>query len=175
MRLLIERLDPDNYTFEQRGNEIVPVDFNWPEAIARKNEEDLRKLAERQTISQLPWRSRKFLDAGTALPADQLQWLWNFLQAIDAKPPELPSDSSGPLLRLEDVLCAGIALLLSTSRDWLLQDASRMPWCHHKLQATIDNPPAPRRFDSELSIGNERWDCFAAECGILLLTADPSA
>ena len=120
MRLLIERLDPDNYTFEQRGNEIVPVDFNWPEAIARKNEEDLRKLAERQTISQLPWRSRKFLDAGTALPADQLQWLWNFLQAIDAKPPELPSDSSGPLLRLEDVLCAGIALLLSTSRDWLL-------------------------------------------------------
>ena len=54
LRLLIERLDPDNYTFEQRGNEIVPVDFNWPEAIARKNEEDIRKLAERQTISQLP-------------------------------------------------------------------------------------------------------------------------
>jgi hypothetical protein len=50
-----------------------------------------------------------------------------------------------------------------------------MPWCHHKLQTTIDNPPAPRRLDSELSIGNERWDCFAAECGILLLTADPSA
>ena len=174
LRLLIERLDPDNYIFEQRGNEIVPVDFNWPEAIARKNEEDLRKLAERQTISQLPWRCRKFLDAGTPLPADQLQWLWNFLQAMDAKPPELPSDSSGPLFRLEDVLCAGIALLLSTSRDWLLQDASRMAWCRHKLQATIDNPPAPRRFDSELSIGNERWDCFAAECGILLLTADPS-
>lgn len=174
LRLLIERLDPDNYTFEQRGNEIVPVDFNWPEAIARKNEEDIRKLAERQTISQLPWRCRKFLDAGTPLPADQLQWLWNFLQAIDAKPPELPSDSSGPLLRLQDVLCAGIAVLLSTSRDWLLQDASRIAWCRHKLQATIDNPPAPRRFDSELSIGNERWDCFAAECGILLLTADPS-
>ena len=174
LRLLIERLDPENYTFEQRGNEIVPVDFNWPEAIARKNEEDLRKLAERQTISQLPWRCRKFLDAGTPLPADQLQWLWNFLQVIDAKPPELPSDSSGPLLRLEDVLCAGIALLLSTSRDWLLQDASRMAWCRQKLQATIDNPPAPRWFDSELSIGNERWDCFVAECGIVLLRADPS-
>lgn len=173
LRLLIERLDPANYTFEERGNEIVPVDFNWPEAIARKNEEDIRKLTERQTISQLPWRCRKFLDAGTPLPADQLQWLWNFLQTIDTKPPELPSDSSGPLLRLEDVLCAGIALLLSTSRDWLLQDASRMAWCRHKLQATIDNPPAPRRFDSELSIGNERWDCFAAECGILLLTVDP--
>ncbi len=174
LRLLIERLDPDNYTFEQHGNEIVPVDFNWPEAIARKNEQDLRKFAERQTISQLPWRCRKFLDAGTPLPADQLQWLWNFLQALDAKPPELPSDSSGPLLHLEDVLCAGIAVLLSTSRVWLSEDASRMAWCRHKLQATIDNPPAPRRFDSEFSIGNERWDCFAAECGILLLTADPT-
>jgi len=174
LRLLIERLDPDNYTFEQRGKEIVPVDFNWPEAIARKNEEDLRDLAQRQTISQLPWRCRKILDAGTPLPEDQLHWLWNFLQTIDTKPPELPSDSSGPLLRLEDVSCAGIALVLSTSRDWLLQDATRMAWCRQKLLATVDNPPAPRRFDSELSIGNERWDCFAAECGILLLTADPN-
>jgi hypothetical protein len=95
LRLLIERLDPDNYTFEQRGNEIVPVDFHWPEAIARQNEKDLRELSERQTISLLPWRYRQFLDAGTPLPPDQLQWLWGFLEAIDARPPELPSDTSG--------------------------------------------------------------------------------
>jgi hypothetical protein len=164
LRLLIERLDPNNYSFEQRDNEIVPMDFNWPEAIARENKEHLRELAERQTISLLPWRCRKFLDAGTPLPTDQLQWLWDFLQAIDAKPPELPSDSSGPLLRIEDVFCGSIALLLSTSRDWLLQDGGRMAWCRQKLQATIDDPP-PRRFDSELSVGNARWDCFAAECG----------
>ncbi len=174
LRLLVERLNPGNYTFEQRGNEIVPVDFAWPEAIARQNEKDLQALAERQTISQLAWRCREFLDAGTALPADQLQWLWDFLQTIDAKPPELPSDSSGPLLRIEDVFCAGIAVLLATSRDWLLQDASRMAWCRRKLQATIDDPPPPRRFDSEVSVGNERWDSFAAECGVLLLAADRS-
>ena len=144
LRLLVERLDPANYTFEQRSNEIVPVEFKWPEAIAQQNEEDLRKLAEKQTISQLPWRCRKFLDAGTPLPSDQLQWLWDFLQAIDAKPPDLPSDSSGPLLRIEDVFCGGIALLLSTSRDWLLQDSSRMAWCRRKLQATIDDPPPLR-------------------------------
>jgi hypothetical protein len=174
LRLLIERLDPNNYSFEQRGNEIVPVDFNWPEAIARENKEHLRELAERQTISQLPWRCRKFLDARTPLPTDQLQWLWDFLQAIDAKPPELPSDSSGPLLRIEDVFCGSIALLLSTSRDWLLQDVSRMAWCRQKLQATIDDPPPPRRFDSELSVGNMRWDCFAAECGVLLLAENPN-
>ena len=173
LRLLIERFDPSNYTFEQRGNEIVPVDFKWPDAIARKNEEDLRRLAERQAVSQLPWKCRKFLDTGAPLPGDQLQWLWDFLQAIEAKPPELPTDSSGPLLHLEDVFCAGIALLLSTSWDWLLEDSSRMAWCRRKLQTIIDNPPEPRRFDSELSIGNVGWDCFAAECGILLLRVRP--
>lgn len=174
LRLLVERLDPANYTFEQRGHEIVPVDFKWPEIIARQNEEDLRELSERQTISLLPWRCRQFLDAGTPLPPDQLQWLWDFLQAIDAKPTELPSDSSGPLFRMEDVFCGGIAVLLSTNRDWLLEDVNRMTWCRRKLQATIDDPPPLRRIDSELSVGNVRWDCFAAECGVLLLAVDPS-
>jgi len=49
-----------------------------------------------------------------------------------------------------------------------------MTWCRQKLQGTLDNPPPRRRFDSELSIGSERWDLFAAECGIILLAADPS-
>jgi hypothetical protein len=50
-----------------------------------------------------------------------------------------------------------------------------MAWCRRKLEATIDDPPPLRSFDSELSVGNERcWDCFAAECGVLLLAVDPS-
>jgi hypothetical protein len=174
LHLLIERINPANYTFEQRGDETAPVDFNWPDAIARENEKDLRKLAERQTISHLPWNCREFLDTGAPLPPDQLQWLWDFLQGIDAKPPELPSDTSGPLFRIEDVFCGGIAVLLSTSWDWLSQDVSRMAWCRRKLQATIEDPPPLRRLDSELSVGNFRWDCFAAECGVLLLAIDPS-
>jgi hypothetical protein len=173
LRLLVERLDPDNYTFEQRGNEIVPLKFHWPEAIAKENEEHLHELAEQQTITALPWNCRRFLAADAPLPPDQVQWLWDFLQAIDAKPPMLPGDSSGPLLRVEDVFCGAIALLLSTNRPWLLEDAGRMAWCRQKLQATVNDPPAPRRFDSELSVGDTRWDSFAAECGVLLLAADP--
>jgi hypothetical protein len=49
-----------------------------------------------------------------------------------------------------------------------------MGWCRQKLQATVDVPPPPRRFESELSDGNVCWDCFAAECGVLLLAVDPS-
>jgi hypothetical protein len=174
LRLFIERLDPDNYTFELRGNQIVAVDFLWPEAMQRENERSLREIGDEQTISRLPWRCRQFLDTGGALPPNQLRWLWDFLQRIDATPPELPGDPHGPLLRIEDVVCAGIAVFFSTSWDWLLDDPSRMAWCRRKLQATVDNPPAPRRFDSELSIGDERWDCFAVECGVILLTANTS-
>ena len=108
LRLLIERLDPANYTFEQRGNEIVAVDFRWPEAIEQENEKSLRELAERQTISHLPWRCRQFLDARASLPSDQLQWLWDFLQRIDVSPPERPGDEYGPLFHIEDVVCGGI-------------------------------------------------------------------
>jgi hypothetical protein len=49
-----------------------------------------------------------------------------------------------------------------------------MTWCRGKLQAINEDPPPLRRFDSELSIGNIRWDCFAAECGVMLLAVDQS-
>ena len=169
LRLLIERVNPGNYTFEQRGNEIVPVNFNWPDAIAQENAEALRKLAQQQTVAQLLWCCREFLNKGTPLPQDQCQWLWDFLQTVDAAPPELPSDDDEPLLLIQDVFCAGIALLLSTNRPWLMEDESRLAWCRAKLQATVDDPPRPRKFDSEISIGDARWDSFAAEAGIFLL------
>jgi alpha-D-ribose 1-methylphosphonate 5-triphosphate synthase subunit PhnL len=172
LRLLIERLDPKNYTFEQRGNELVPVDFNWPEAIAQENAEAVRKLAQQQTLTQLPWRCREFLNKGTPLPPDQCQWLWDFLQTIDVSPPELPSDDGDPLLHIQGVFCAGIALLLSTNRQWIQVDESRLAWCRAKLKETVDHPPPARKFDSEISIGDAHWDSFAAEAGVLLLGED---
>jgi hypothetical protein len=45
-------------------------------------------------------------------------------------------------------------------------------WCRAKLQNTVDHPPPPRKFDSEISIGDARWDSFAAEAGVLLLAED---
>ena len=161
LRLLIERLDPDNYTFEQRGAMKLS---RWTSTGRRRSRERMRR-----TSASSPSARRSASCRGAAESFSTLARLFRRTNysgsGISSKPstrrpPELPSNSSGPLFRLEDVLCAGIALLLSTSRDWLLQDASRMAWCRHKLQATIDNPPAPRRFDSELSIGNERWDCL---------------
>ena len=173
LRLLIERINPANYTFQQTGSDVLPTSFQWPAAIAQENEEQLRRISEQQTLSLLPWRCRKLLDSEKSLPPHQAQGLWDFLQAADTGTPNIASDSDEPLLRIEDVFCGGIAVLLATSRKWLLEEPARMAWCRMKLQATIDNPPSPRRFDSELSVGNNRWDTFATESGVFLLAADP--
>ena len=53
LRLLIERFNPANYTFEVRDGRRVPVDFQWPEAIARKNAEDLQRIGRDQDVYQL--------------------------------------------------------------------------------------------------------------------------
>ena len=172
LRLLIERINPANYTFKQSGTELLPVSFQWPDAIERENEEQSRRTSQELHLSYLPWQCRKFLESDVPLSSDQATQLWNTLQAASAGTPNLASDSDGPLIYIEDVFCGGIAVLLSRGRAWLLEDSDRMAWCRAKLQATIDNPPLPRRFDSELSVGNHRWDAFAAESGVCLLAAN---
>ena len=174
LRLLIERINPQNYTFQQSGNEIQPVDFQWPEEIERENQEQLRQINERHRTSSMPWRYRALLDARAPLTPDQSLGLWEYLQSVDAKPPEMPSESGEPLVRLEDIICGGIAVLLVTSHRWLLEDTARMDWCRRKLQSTIDHPPPRGKFHSEVSLGNLHWDSFAAESGLHLLIADPN-
>jgi len=168
---LIERINPDNYTFSSEGE---PVDFQWPEAMARDHEEQLRQIGQDQALTQFPFRCRKVLAAGKQLPDSQLLPIFQWLQSLETTPPKLPIQDGEPIQRLENVLLGGIALLVVLHLDWLLQDASRIAWCRSKLESIHANPPPPSRFDSEVAIGDERWDYFAAECGIRLLIADKS-
>jgi hypothetical protein len=112
LKLLIERFDPANYTFEVREGKRVPVGFEWPEAIARKNAQDLQRIGKHQAITSLPFKCRERLNQGAALPQDQLLWLWQFLQDINANPPDLKVQDGEALLHIEDILCGGIALLV---------------------------------------------------------------
>jgi hypothetical protein len=174
LRLLIERFNPDNYTFELRDGRRVPVDFQWPEAIERENAESLRALHDETTLTQLPYRARKRLASGAPLPEDQAASLLQYLRWIEADRPQLPAQSGEPLLHREDILCAGIALLIVLNHDWLLADPERIGWCRGTLQKIVDNPPAPLQFDSEGASGDRRWDAFAAECGVFLLARNPA-
>lgn len=174
LRLLIERINPDNYTFPSEADQDQTIDFEWPEAIRRENDEHLRQIGLEQAITQFPYRCRKVLNAGTPLPADQLMPVFKWLQSLDTQPPTMPTADGEPVQRLENVILGGVAVLVVLHLDWLLEDPSRIAWCRSKLEAISNNPPEASQFDSEVAIGDHRWDDFAAECGLRLLAADRS-
>ena len=172
IQLLIERFNPANYTFETRDGKRVAVSFEWPEAIAEKNQADLQRIGEQQAVSIFPYQCRKLLDSEGGLSGTQLPAFWNFTQGIEALTLRVARDGE-PLHRIEDLLCGAIAVLVVKHADWLTQDSDRMAWCRSKLEAVVQQPPAPTRFDSEGANGDQKWDAFAAEAGTVLLAQDP--
>jgi hypothetical protein len=168
LRLLIERFNPANYTSEVRDGKRVPVGFQWPEAIERRNAEDLRRIGAKTTVMNLPQRCRDRLNAAQPLPPDQITQLWQYLQSIEGNSSPLAVDGE-PLIHIKDVLCGGIAVLVVLHHDWLAADPERMAWCRRKLEAVLHQPPAPFRFDAETASGECKWDTFAAEAGVALL------
>jgi hypothetical protein len=173
LRSLVERLNPDNYTFPPPGAEGA-IDFKWPEALARENNERLRELNLRQSLTSFPFQCRRVLDAGQPLPADQLAPTFAWLQNLDSHPPELPAEGGEPLQPFETIILSGIALFVVLHLDWLLEDPGRSAWCRAKLTSVLENPPKRTRFDFEGAVGIDRWDDFAAESGVRLLAADPA-
>ena len=133
LRYLIERINPQNYVFEERDGERVIVGFQWPEELRKEADESLADLARRQNLSFLPMRCRQVLDTQTAPSAEQAMALWNLLQTVEAGDAALLTDDGGALLVGADILCAGIAVLLTFHRAWLLEDPARMTWCRQQL------------------------------------------
>ncbi|HEY4034184.1 MAG TPA: ATP-binding protein [Ktedonobacteraceae bacterium] len=170
LRLLVEHLNPDNYTLTPVENGISQAEFHWPEDIERENEISLQQRQEQWQLMSLPWRCRDLLDKDTPLPPQQILYLWERLQTLDNSSPTVPEESGYQILNLEDAVCGGIAVLLTFHREWLVADPNRMAWCRQKLEEVIRNPPAWTPLDSEVSIGNHHWDAFIAECGVALLT-----
>jgi hypothetical protein len=168
LRLLVERFNPANYRFEVRDGKRVPVSFQWPEAIERRNAEDLRRISAESTVMNLPQQCRDRLNAAQPLAQEQVIRLWQYLQSIEGNSPPLVVDGE-PLIHIEDALCGGIAVLVILHHDWLAADPERMAWCRRKLEAVFQQPPTTFRFDAETARGECRWDAFAAEVGISLL------
>ncbi|MDQ6870345.1 MAG: hypothetical protein M3178_19220 [Pseudomonadota bacterium] len=73
LRYLIERINPQNYTFEERDGERVVVGFQWPEELRKEADESLADLACRRNLSFLPTRCRQVLDAQRA-PSPNRPW-----------------------------------------------------------------------------------------------------
>jgi hypothetical protein len=171
LRLLSERLNPDNYTFEMRDGKRVAVSFDWSEEVRRKNQEDLQRIATDQTITNFPFQMRQLLDADERFSQDQLPKFWEFVQGLADLSPRLANDGD-PLHQIEDLLCGAIAVLAVKHHDWLAAGSERMAWCRGKLESVVRHPPAPLRFDSTTADGDRKWDSFAGEAGVALLAHD---
>ena len=170
LRLLGERLNPDNYTFETRDRKRVPVSFDWPEVVKQRNQQDLQRIATDQTFTSFPFRMRRLLDSDERFSQDQLPQFWEFVQGIEGLAPKLAHDGD-PLHHLEDLLCGAIAVLIVKHHDWLMA-APEHVWCRSKLESVVRQPPAPLRFDSATADGDRKWDSFSGEAGVVLLAHD---
>jgi hypothetical protein len=171
LRLLIERFNPANYTFEVRDGRRVPVGFEWPETIERRNAEDLRRIGAESTAMGLPQKCRDRLDEARPLSQEELAWLWEYLQNMDGERAPVAVDDDA-IIHAEDIVCGGIALLVVLNHDWLAADPERMAWCRRKLGSVLEQPPPPLRFDIETASGERKWATFAAEAGVALLAID---
>jgi hypothetical protein len=171
VRLLCERLNPENYAFETQDGKGVAVSFDWSEAVKKKNQEDLERIATDQTITGFPFQCRKLLDSDQRFAQDQLPQFWEFVQGLEGHAPRLAGDGD-PLCHIEDLLCGAIAVLMVKHHDWLASDPERMAWCRAKLEGVVGQPPAPFWFDSESADRDRKWDSFAAEAGVALLARD---
>jgi hypothetical protein len=169
--LLIERFNPDNYTFELRDGKRVSIGFEWPESIAERSRADLQRIGEDQAVSIFPYQCRRLLVSQDRLSEGQLPAFWQFAQSLEALSPRLARDGEA-LHRMEDLLCGAIAVLVIKHDDWLAHDPDRMVWCRSKLDAVVRQPPERIRFGSEATNGDQRWDAFAAEAGVALLARD---
>jgi len=68
-----------------------------------------------------PMRCRQVLDEQTLPSAEQLQALWDLLQTVDAGEAVLVTDDGRRPPGRSGYLCAGIAVLLTFHRAWLLE------------------------------------------------------
>jgi hypothetical protein len=110
LRRLIESLRKSNYEFGVVDGKTVPVDFKPP---AEDEAEDLalsQKAWKNLQFMNLPLQCRQVLDAGTPIPADQVESFADLIESIYEKGAERSDD---PVHTAQDVVLGGVAVLAS--------------------------------------------------------------
>jgi hypothetical protein len=149
----------------------VAASFDWSKEVKQRNQEDLQRISTDQTIANFPFQMRQLLDSSERFSQDQLRQFWEFVQGLEDLSSRLANDGD-PLRQIEDLHCGASAVLIVRHHDWLAADPKRMAWCRRKLESVVRHPPAPLRFDSAGTYGDEKWDSFAGEAGVALLAHD---
>jgi len=100
---------------------------------------------------------------------DQVEPLAKLIKSIHEKGDKRSDDA---LHTAQDVVLGGVAVMVCLCCDWLVSNPVRLAWCRVRLQEAVNTPSTQPRLYSDTNIGNDKWDAFAAECGVSLLARD---
>jgi hypothetical protein len=169
LRRLIQSLRKSNYEFGMVDGKAAPVAFNQS---AEDEAEDLalsQQAATNLQFMNLPLQCRKMLDAGTPINAHQMKPLADLITSIHENRNQ---ENDDPIHTAQDVVLAGVAVLICLHYDWLVVNPATLTWCRGRLEEAANTPIIRPRFYSDVNHGNDKWDAFAADCGVSLLVRD---
>ena len=166
-RYLIEQLTPENFAFERIDERRVKVSLRLPDALQKETEEGEKRRGEELLVMITPVQCRQRLDKNTPLGTEELDQLWETIQRLDTLHRPFSVDDYGIADPVNGVL-GGIAVLMVFHLDWLNSEPARIGWCREKLEEICKSPPPRSPLDSDTSAGNDHWDAFAAEAGVVL-------
>jgi len=131
-----------------------------PTALQEQSDQIQQDTQDSALILGFPWQCKQLLGEGIAIPTEQLDTFWDSLQRIEKIPVSKDEDS---LHERTHALCGGAAVLIILHRNWVKQDPNKEAWCVEQILKTIQNPPKPSSYDSEIMSVDWQWDGFAAQ------------
>ena len=144
LRLLIEQLNLDNYTFSPSEDGRVAVKFDWPEDLREQNARETTGAGNRINLLTFPYRCRRILDGQEALDPTGLAAFWTGLQWIADL--DLSPNGEDPMLiaSQRNGVCGGAAALICRYGEWLREAPDRLSWCLSQLRAAAARAGAPQ-------------------------------
>ena len=133
--------------------------------------DEIKKTDFRSLVINYPVNCRRILDKEVDFDLEKLDSFWDELQEIPAKFKEFDVGDN-LIIKLEDVIFGGIAVIARTSYEWLKKYPEKLNWCIDQLDSILSNPPLESAFDFPGSVSTWTWDCFAAECLPILWVDD---
>ncbi|MDC3378666.1 hypothetical protein OAX78_00100 [Planctomycetota bacterium] len=169
--LLVATLDPANWVqaVDDSGKETwrCQPPASVFEALSARAEE----AEEARVLLTLPMRLRFLIDGKAECSEEGMERLLRFARDLE----EIPAGLTD-VLSLEVVRAGVGAAAIRCHSDWLEKQAEWTALCRDWVTDLCYAPPAPRRFDSEGSTGEEHWDSFVADAvPVLWVSVDEDA
>ena len=174
LKQLAPRFRVENYHLTEVPEHGSMVVYELPEALRLENEEIAKQADDDQLLLGFPLRCAQILDNGVGLQVEELQAFWETIQRVAKLKPSVGDDENG-VVRVEDAICGGVAVLFVFHRSWLKSDPEKEKWCIEEIKAVLGSPPKSGRFAYEGDITTFDWGSFCARVVPILWAEEPTS